>query len=187
MAQVIQFEERAVASLQQRLGAAESANEDLIAFARGHFGAVSALHGAVLTAIEADCLDSVIATVTREWPAMLGLDAVALALVVGKQGFRADAAGIESVEPSLIDRAMTAADPVLMEAVGHGHPLLGAGAAAVRSQALIRIEAEAPLPRGLLLLGQHARQSIDTRHGALLLEFLGASLGAIIRRWTLSG
>ena len=187
MAQVIQFEERAVASLRQRLGAAESANQDLIAFARGHFGAVSALHGAVLAAIEADSLDAVLVTVTRDWPAMLGLDAVALALVAGGRGFRADASGIESIEPALIERAMESADPVSMESVGHGHPLLGAGAAAVRSQALIQISADAPLPHGLLLLGQHARQSIDTRHGALLLEFLGASLGAIIRRWTLSG
>ena len=39
MGRVISFEERAVATLRDRLGAAESANEDLIAFARGHSGA----------------------------------------------------------------------------------------------------------------------------------------------------
>ena len=54
MGRVIQFEERAVAHLRQRLGAAEEANQDLIAFARGHSGAVSAIHEAVLAAIDSE-------------------------------------------------------------------------------------------------------------------------------------
>jgi hypothetical protein len=41
MGQVIQFEEAGVAHLRDRLGAAEEANQDLIAFARGHAGAVT--------------------------------------------------------------------------------------------------------------------------------------------------
>ena len=51
MGTLIQFEEKAVASLRRKLGAAESANADLIAFARGHSGAVAAIHHAVLAAI----------------------------------------------------------------------------------------------------------------------------------------
>ena len=44
MATVIPFEERAVAHLRERLGEAQEANEDLIAFARGHSGAVASIH-----------------------------------------------------------------------------------------------------------------------------------------------
>ncbi len=54
MARVIQFEERAVATLRERLGEAESARADLAAFARGHSGAVATIHIAVLAALEAD-------------------------------------------------------------------------------------------------------------------------------------
>ena len=54
MATVIPFEERAVAHLRERLGAVEEANEDLIAFARGHSGAVASIHNAVLATIDAD-------------------------------------------------------------------------------------------------------------------------------------
>ena len=57
MATVIPFEERAVAHLRQRLGAAEEANQDLIAFARGHSGAVTSIHAAALAAMEADSID----------------------------------------------------------------------------------------------------------------------------------
>ena len=54
MGTVISFEERAVATLRDRLGAAESAKDDLIAFARGHSGATAAIHSAVLALMEAD-------------------------------------------------------------------------------------------------------------------------------------
>ena len=59
MAQVISFEERAVATLRDRLGAAESAKQDLIAFARGHSGATHAIHLAVLELMHADPMLSV--------------------------------------------------------------------------------------------------------------------------------
>jgi uncharacterized protein YigA (DUF484 family) len=58
MARVISFEERAVATLRDRLGAAESAKEDLIAFAQGHSGATASIHQAVLALMRADGLDA---------------------------------------------------------------------------------------------------------------------------------
>src|SRR6476660_2076983 len=98
MATVIPFEERAVAHLRQRLGAAEEANQDLIAFARGHSGAVSSIHDAVLAALEADTIEDLLHIVTQEWPLILRIDAVALALIVGGEGFRADGNGVQKVE-----------------------------------------------------------------------------------------
>jgi uncharacterized protein YigA (DUF484 family) len=121
--------------------------------------------------------------VTGEWPLILGLDSVALALVVDGQGFRADADGVQFVEPQLVARAMQSVDGVAMRNVGRGHPLFGPDCALVRSEALIRIDAEAPMPSGLLALGQHNAQSIDGRHGSELLLFLGRGLAAMIRRW----
>jgi hypothetical protein len=37
----------------------------------------------------------------------------------------------------------------------------------------------------MLLLGQRGSQPLDGRHGSELLLFLGASLAAMLRRWTL--
>ena len=73
MARVIPFEDHALARLRERLGEAQEANEDLIAFARGHSGAVSAIHAAVLAAIEADSVDDLLHVVTQEWPLILGM------------------------------------------------------------------------------------------------------------------
>ena len=183
MATVIPFEERAVAHLRQRLGAVEEANQDLIAFARGHSGAVTAIHAAVLAAVEADSIERLLHVVTEEWPLILGIDAVALSLIVGERGFRADGNGVQQVEPQILSRAIDQVNGVEMRTVARGHPLFGPACDLIRAEALIRIDCEPPLPTGLIALGQRTEQALDARHGSELLMFLGRSLGAMLRRW----
>ena len=183
MATVIPFEERAVAHLRERLGEVQEANEDLIAFARGHSGAVASIHEAVLAGIEADGVESLLHVVTQEWPLILGIDAVALSLIIADKGFRADGSGIQQVEPSILRRAIDCVDGVEMRKVDHGHPLFGPACDLIRAEALIRIECEPPFPTGLLALGQRAELSLDARHGSELLMFLGRTLAVMIRKW----
>jgi uncharacterized protein YigA (DUF484 family) len=183
MASVIPFKDHALARLRERLGAVEEANQDLIAFARGHSGATTAIHEAVLAAMETDGVDDLLHVVTQEWPLILGIDAVALALIVGDRAFRADGNGIHGVEPQLLMRAIDQVDGVAMRAVPRGHPLFGPACDLIRAEAVIRIACEPPLPMGLIALGQRSSQPIDARHGSELLMFLGRSLAAIIRRW----
>ena len=183
MATVIPFEERAVAHLRDRLGAVEEANEDLIAFARAHSGAVASIHSAVLAAIEADGIDGLLHVVTQEWPLILGIDAVALSLIVGDRGFRADGNGVQHVDPAILRRVMEGVPGVAMRAVERGHPLFGPACDLIRAEALIRVDCEPPLPCGLLALGQRKALSLDARHGSELLMFLGRSVAAMIRKW----
>ena len=185
MGTVINFEDRAVAALQARVAAAEEANQDLIAFARGHSGAVSSIHAAVLAAIEAEGFDHLIHIVTQEWPHILGLDAVALALFIGDKGMRADASGLQFVDPRIIEHSIADFDGVLLRGVERGHPLFGPACDLVRAEALIPLSGEAPLPRGLLALGQRAEQAFETRHGSELLVFLGRVLTRTMGRWLL--
>lgn len=183
MATVIPFEERAVARLRERLGAAEEANQDLIAFARGHSGAVASIHEAVLAAIDADSIEALLHVVTQEWPLILGIDSVALSLIVGDRGFRADGSGVQFVDPAILRRAIDRVDGIEMRTVERGHPLFGPACDLIRAEALIRIDCEPPLPCGLLALGQRAELNLDGRHGSELLMFLGQSLAAMIRKW----
>src|SRR5437764_541494 len=57
MGKVINFEDRAVASLQARVAAAEEANQELIAFARGPSGAVASIHEALLAPLHRPVAD----------------------------------------------------------------------------------------------------------------------------------
>ncbi len=83
MGQLLSFEDHALARLREQVAAAEEAREDLLAFARGQSGAVAAIHQAVLAAMEATDFDHLLHVVVQEWPLILGLDAVALGLIVG--------------------------------------------------------------------------------------------------------
>ena len=187
MGRVIQFEQSAVATLRERLGEAESARADLAAFARGHSGAVATIHSAVIAALEADSFDALLSVVTAQWPAMLGIDRVALALLIGDEGFRIDGDGISRCEPALISRAAARVPEVALRSVERGHPLFGIAAERVRAEALVTLDAEAPFPRGLLLLGQAGCAADESDAGSQLLQFLGASLGAMLRQWARNG
>lgn len=185
MGSVLDFERGAVASLRRRVAEVEEANQDLVAFARGHSGAVAAIHRATLAAIDADGLDHLIHIVTHEWPDLLGLDAVALALSVGDTGMRADASGLQFVDQRIVERAILAVDGVTMRDVGQGHPLFGPASALIRAEALVRLDPPAPLPQGLIALGQRRTQGFETRHGSELLLFLGRVLARSLGRWLL--
>ena len=100
--------------------------------------------------------------VTQEWPQILGLDAVAVALCAGDTGVRADASGLQFVDPRLIERSVGEFDGVLLRGVERGHPLFGPACELIRAEALIRLTSEPPLPSGLLALGQ--RGAAELRH-----------------------
>ena len=91
----------------------------------------------------------------------LGIDEVTLALVADGKGFRVGKDGTWTVEPRIVDRAIERIDPVTMRGVGCGHPLFGSAARNIRSEVLVILEADAPLPYGLLLLGQSKEAVID--------------------------
>jgi uncharacterized protein YigA (DUF484 family) len=177
------FEDRAVAKLRARLGAAEEANQDLIAFARGHHGAVAAIHRAVLSAMQSADLPELTRQVTREWPGILGIDHSALALAEGGVATLAAGAAVVPIDPAILRRALVGLGPVTVRDVPRGHVLFGARCADIRAEALVRIDLHPGKPIGLLLLGQSRSPGLDECGGSELLRFLGQSLAAMIARW----
>ncbi len=183
MGRVVSFEDHAVARLRDRLGVAETARADLLAFARGHSEAVATIHCAILHALGADSLEAMLGLVVRDWPDLLEVDVAAVAIVVGEQGFRVDREGIAFLHPAIVDRA-AGFPAAVTRPVGRGHILFGREAHGVRTEALVPISASDPAhPRGLLLLGHRSPVDPGSTHGAELLEFLGDFLGAMMRRW----
>jgi len=185
MGQLVDFEGHAMASLRRRVAEVEEANQDLIAFARGHSGAVTAIHQAVLAAMDAEGLDHLIHVVTQIWPQILGLDAVSLALFVDDKAMRADASGIQFVDRRIVERSIADIDSVVLRGVARGHPLFGPASDLIRAEALIRLDGTPPLPSGLLAFGQRRAQGFETRHGSELLLFLGSAVSRMIGRWLL--
>lgn len=183
MAQVIHFDERAIAQLRKQLGDAELAKQDLLAFARGHSGAVESIHAAVLAAMEAPGLDPLLKVVTRDWRMILGLDSVSLAMIVDDRGYCCSEGRVMEVDTAFLKPVIGAIDGVVMRTVPHGHPLFGNDSGLIRAEALVRLDSGSQAPTGLLLLGQSAVTALDSRHGSQLLLFLGRSLAAILQGW----
>lgn len=182
MGTVHSFEDRAVARLRARLGAAEEANQDLIAFARGHHGTVSAIHRAVLRAMRSQDLDALTCAVTAEWPAILGIDLCAVALPQGDAARLATGASVTPIDHAILERAVECLPPVVVRDVGRGHPLFGPACTAIRAEALVRIDLRGGR-KGLLLLGDSRSPGLHECGGSELLWFLGQSLAAMIDRW----
>lgn len=181
-ARVIEFEPNALASLRQRLGAAEEAQADLIAFARGHSEAVTSIHRAVLSAIAATDIDELFDIVSRDWPIVLSIDSVALALDrKGIEPVHLDGRTVRPLDCAWFDKLVARGPPVVLRAVDRGHPLFGAAGPEIRTEALIRFACGRT--RGLLALGQAKALDLGPSGGGQLLRFLGDSLGAIIARW----
>src|SRR3546814_9844783 len=119
MGQVISFRDNALIELREKVAALDEANADLVAFARGHSGAVSQIHAAALSALDAVGLDYLIHIVTQDWPDSLGLAAVAIALTAGERGVRAGTSGLQMVEPLYIDAATPG--EAVMRNIGRAH------------------------------------------------------------------
>lgn len=183
MGAVIDFEAGAVAQLRRRVAQAEENNQDLLAFARGHSCKVTAVHVAVLAAMDAQSLDHLAHVVTQEWPDMLGVDAVSFAIYAGTMGVSADTGCMQLVEPRLVDRVAGAIEGVVARSVERGHPIFGPALSLIRAEALVRIENDEPLPRGLLAIGQRGGGQFDMAHDFALLTFLGATLSRVITPW----
>jgi len=179
--QHIDFETSAVASLRKRVSEVEEINEDLIAFARGHAGAVSSIHEAVLAIITADTIEELATIVTCRWPMLLCVDEVAFAWTTGNGAFLANGEGMHRLEPRLVERMTDATRPVMLRGVGRGLPLFGAAAERIQSEALIRLDSFSG--SGLIVLGQYEAPAVEGRHGARLLRFLGQSVSHMLERW----
>jgi len=179
--QRIDFEASAVASLRKRVSEVEEINEDLIAFARGHAGAVSSIHEAVLAAIACDDAAELATVITCHWPMLLHVDEVAFAWESGGEAFQANRTGLRAVEPRLIERMADMKRAVEMRNVERGHPLFGAACESIRSEALIRLDSFSGT--GLIILGQSEAPPVEGRHGTRLLRFLGQSVSHMLERW----
>jgi hypothetical protein len=96
---------------------------------------------------------------------------------------RADASGLQFVNPRVIERSIAQFEGVVLRGCKRGHPLFGPACTLIRAEALVRLDSEAPLPKGLLALGQRGEQGFETRHGSELLVFLGRVLTRCMGRW----
>ena len=182
MSTVINFESRALDKLRARVQQLDEANADLLAYARGHAGAVAQIHAAALAAMDATDFPHLVHIVTQDWTDILGIDAIALGLETSNQAWRGETA-LQFLSAGGVDALLGVGHEVTLRAVPEGGaPLFGPAATLIRSEALVRLRPRSPLPQGLLALGSRQAHSFEGTHGAELLTFLGGVVARMLAR-----
>jgi len=181
MSTVISFESRALDRLRARVAQLDEANADLLAYARGHAGAVAQIHAAALAAMEAEDFAHLVHVVTADWTDILGIDAIALGLETANQAWRGETA-LQFLSRGGVDALVGAGHEAVLRSVDEGAPLFGPAASLIRSEALVRLPARSPLPQGVLALGSRQAHSFEGTHGAELLTFLGGVVSRMMAR-----
>ncbi len=187
---VFDFHTVALQRLRTKLAEVDNDRESLLDFARGHVSVEAQVHNAVLAALDASGLDHLIHTITADWVDILGLDAIALALVSGQQEVRASASGIQFLKAADLQAMLKQKHlPITLEKVEVGAVIFGPAASLVRAQAFIQLRPAAPLPSGalagVLALGSRDSFGFDTMASTSLMNFLGAVVERCLTRWML--
>ena len=150
---VLDFQSEALVRLRTRVAVLGEANNDLLAYARGHAGDI------------------------------LRIDAVGLGLTTSGQGIRASASGVQFIDPEQVELWCHLLPVGQARNVKHGSPVFGPAADLIRSEALIALRPTPPAPTGIIALGSRTPHNFGDYHGNELLAFLGDVVSRMIARW----
>jgi len=182
---VIDFQHHLIERLQRDVGELAAFRESIIATSRSNHASQQHALVAALAAMEATSLEHLVHIITRDWIDMLDVDVVALCLA---DPFPNDAsfaaAGISLIEELDLHRLFGNDGAVALHGnVAGAHDLYGSAASLVRAEALVRLDAGANRPAGILAIGSRDPGHFAPGQGTELLRFLGAVTERLLDQW----
>lgn len=167
---------------------------DLVATSQGNLSLQQRTHSAALLLADAATPADFHRVLTRDWPQMLEVDAIALILEDGATVETEEGPeGILRVPAGTVDGlfAKTPTRRCLLTAERRGNRLFGKSAAKIRSDALVRLNDPASWepggrregPTGILAVGAFAPDVFHPDQATDLLEFLARLLAIVLTRW----
>jgi uncharacterized protein len=159
--------------------------DELLANSRDNLSTQARVHEAVLALLSAKSLTELVEMVTTDLAVLLDVDVVTLCLERNSTlELQSRIAGVQLVEPGLIDQVLGSGHDVILRDEVEGDPrLFGAGAGLVRSDALLRLNFDASAPAGLIAFGTRHPGYFDSGQGTELLGFLARILEYCVRSW----
>lgn len=159
--------------------------DDLLANSRDNLSTQARVHEAVLALLGAKGLTELVEIVTTDLAVLLDVDVVTLCLERNSAlELQSRVAGVQLVEPGLIDQVLGSGRDILLRDEVEGDPrLFGGGAGLVRSDALLRLNFDASAPAGLIAFGTRHPGYFDAGQGTELLGFLARILEYCVRSW----
>ncbi len=193
---VADFQEAIIQGLRSDLDRMSQKSADILSLSQNNLSQQQRTHAATLLLLQAETPTDFHRVLTKEWPKLIGVDAIALVLEDDTMlEMYEGPSGIVRVPRGMIDGIFIGAkNPrVLLSDYRPGNKLFGALAHQIHSDALARIDAPAPwetpqsrcgkTPTGLLALGAFAPDTFHPEQATDLLEFLARLLGSTLTRW----
>jgi uncharacterized protein YigA (DUF484 family) len=161
-----------------------SANE-LVATTRSNLLVQTRAHAAALAILGTDSYDKLVHVVCFDLPLLLDVDTVALCFEAGDAGEAAYApSDVRQLEAGTIDQLLAGSDDArLIENASDDGTVFGAASGLVRSAALVRLNAGAAIPPGLLALGARGPATFHPNQATELLVFVARILENALNRW----
>ena len=155
--EVVDFQQRRLERLQDRLYDLEQQNRRIIATVRHNYLIQARVHQAIVELIAVDSLEQLLKLMTEEVAELLGLDALGFCLEVGGEARISErflvAPKVRLVEPGTIAALLDDQPFILRAEVTGDREIFGADAARIRSDALLRLDLGASAPVVMVALG----------------------------------
>jgi len=171
--------------LKRRVRELEEEGQQMVGLARLNLKSQARVHRAVLALMGASSFEHLIQVTTIDLPVFLGLDVAALCIeATGSPPPRCETTGVRLLDRGAVDRLLgPARDLLLRQSVRGERAIFGAGAALVRSDAMLRLKISPATPVGLLALGSRKESRFHPGQGTELLGFLARVVEISIRAW----
>ena len=163
----------------QRLG---EKLEDIVRISRANMTAQALMHEAVLSMLQARDLEELLDVVTTDLARLLSIDVVTICIESEEDPIPdVSIPGVYLIEPGSVDALLGRGEPIRLDGMIRGHPLIfGHAAGLVRSQALLRVAVGPERSTGVLALGTREESQFDEGQGTDLLDFLARSFEGVL-------
>lgn len=197
---VADFQKAMIAGLRSDLDRLSRHSADILSLTQTNLSQQQRSHAAALLLLQAETPADLHRVLTRDWPRLLHVDAIALALEddtsnLGPHEVREGPSGVVRLPSGSIDRIFAGTDNprVMLTDYRNGNRLFGSLSHQIQSDALARLDvaaswetpqtARSKAPAGLLALGSFDANTFHGEQASDLLEFLARLLGTVLPRW----
>lgn len=183
--EIIDFQARLLKRIKFDVEMLETQKADLLDNARNNMNVTERTHLAVLRLIEAKGLAEVLEVITGEWPDIMDVDLVSIAMEGTENDLpREETNGVFVVPPGTIDQIMGTDKKARLFPEPMARDLIyGPAAPMVQSDALVRLTLSGGAPAGLLAFGSGEPHAFQPGMGTDLIEFMGDALVRVLRLW----
>lgn len=182
---VVDLQQYMVRRLQGELHRLRDHHDGLVDTTRSNMTTQARVHEAVIALLAADSFERLIEIASSELGAMLGVDAVALA-IEAREGEPAEGTvnGVHMLPPGYVDETLGPAGHIaILPGTDPDPRLFGAAAVGMEGCMLVRLDTGPGAPAGIVGFGSFSADEFQPEQSTELVEFLVRVLEQAIRAW----